>query len=128
MMNYSKNIVKWLPYIYFFVFLLLVSNPENRLYTLIFSIPFLLQLFFQLRYLDQILGALTFILSLWLMLAYVSDLNKIMVITSQSRKFIAFGGTLVCSNFVMSILLFRNALNRLNKPVALREINQEGLI
>lgn len=120
-MIYAKNIFKWLPYIYFFVIFLLINIPESNIYVFILTIPFLLQLFFHLKYLDEILGILTFILSVWLMLAYASDLHKITTPTDQSYKFIAIGGILVISNFVMCILLFRNALKRVDK---LKEKNE----
>ncbi|MEP6700223.1 MAG: hypothetical protein ABJA85_02870 [Bacteroidota bacterium] len=127
-MNNLKNIIKWSPYIYFFIFFLIINNPANRVFVLVISLPIIIQLFLQARYLDQVLGAFTFILSLWLMLAYASDLNKISVVTSHSRKFIAIGGIIVISNFVMTLLLFRNALKRFDKQVEKHRVNQAGLL
>ena len=127
-MMYAKNVFKWLPYIYFFAFFLLINIPESNIYVFMLTIPFLLQLFFHLKYLDEILGILTFIMSVWLLLAYASDLHKITKPTDQSYKFIAIGGLLVVSNFVMCILLFRNALKRVDKSREKKETIESNLV
>jgi len=127
-MSYTKKILKWLPYSYFFIFFLLIIIPGNNLLLYIIPIPFVVQLIFHLRYLDEILGVLSFILSMWLMLAYASDLHKITVVTNQTRTFVTIGGLLVVANFVMCALLFRNALMRPNKLMAADEVVEGKLV
>ena len=111
----GQNILRWLPYLYFFVFFVLVNTPGNTGFLLILSLPFVLQLFFQFKYVDIILSILTFILSVWLMLAYLSDLYKVTIVTNQTRRFIGIGALVVLSNFAMCVLLFRNGENRFNR-------------
>ncbi len=111
----GQNILRWLPYLYFFGFFVLINTPGNIAFILILSLPFVLQLFFELRYVDIILSILTFILSVWLMLAYLSDLHKVTIVTDHTRRFIAIGGLVVVSNFGMCVLLYRNAVNKFNR-------------
>lgn len=114
-MNYTKNILKWLPYIYFSAFFLLIINKSASYYNLVLlllSALLLLQMYFQLKYVDCFTGMLLMFLSFWFLLAYASDFHKITSYTNQTWQFVVIGGLIVISNFAMSILMLRNAIIR----------------
>ena len=117
-MKYGKVIIKWLPYIYFSVFFLLIISESASYYNMVplaLSVLLLLQMYFQLKYVDWFMGMLLLFLSLWFLLAYASDFHKITSYTNQTWQFIVIGGLIVISNFVMSILMLRNAIKRVDQ-------------
>lgn len=114
-MKYGKVILKWLPYIYFIVFFLLIISESASYYNLVplvLSALLLLQMYFQLKYVDWFTGMLLLLLSLWFLLAYASDFSKITSYTNRTWEFIVVGGLIVISNFTMSVLMIRNAIIR----------------
>ena len=115
-MSVKSKLLKYLPYVYFAVFFLLINDGSARYYNLfLFAIAsiFFLQLFLQIKYVDAVIGLVMLLLSGWFSLAYLSDFHKITSFTSQTWSFILVGGVIVISNFIMSGLLFRNAVKRL---------------
>lgn len=117
-MKHGKIILKWLPYIYFSAFFLLIINKSASYYNLVLfvlSALLLLQMYFQLKYVDWFTGMLLLFLSLWFLLAYTSDFHKITSYTNQTWQFVVIGGLIVISNFVMSILMLRNAIIRVDQ-------------
>lgn len=110
-----SNLVPFLPYLYFigislWMFLSQMDKDANasHLKLLILAIPFTVQLIFSFKYVDLVLGILTFALALYLTLAYASDVAKITDYTTRSVSFIVIGGLIVLFNFIMSIGLLRN--------------------
>lgn len=75
---------------------------------LILAVPFAVQLIFSFRHVDLILGVITFVLALYLTLAYASDLAKLTAYTTRTINFTIIGGLIVILNYIMAILLFRN--------------------
>ena len=117
-MKYGKVILKWLPYTYFSVFFILIISESASYYNIVplaLSALLLLQMYFQLKYVDWFMGMLLLFLSLWFLLAYASDFHKITSYTNQTWQFIVIGGLIVISNFVMSILMLRNAIKRVDQ-------------
>ncbi|NII28936.1 hypothetical protein HB364_27910 [Pseudoflavitalea sp. X16] len=120
-----SNLVPFLPYLYFiglslWMFLSQMDNNANvsHLKLLILAVPFTVQLIFSFKYVDLVLGILTFALALYLTLAYASDVAKITDYTARAISFIAVCGLMVILNFVMSILLFRNERLRIRQTAA----------
>jgi hypothetical protein len=110
-----SNLVPFLPYLYFiglslWMFLSQMDKDANasHLKLLILTVPFTVQLIFSFKYVDLILGIVTFVLALYLTLAYASDVAKITSYTTHSISFIVIGGLIILFNFIMSIGLFRN--------------------
>jgi len=109
-----------LPYLYFSLFFIgmyitnSLTGRDISILSVAFAIPFIAQMFAQKRYIDLLLGSVTVLLSLWLLLAYVSDLMKIGVYDVQAWKFVAVGGIIVVLNFVMSFLFFCKAEKHVN--------------
>ena len=111
-----SNLVPFLPYLYFigislWMFLSQVNTDTasiSDLKLLILAVPFTLQLIFSFRHVDLILGIITFVLALYLTLAYATDVARIIDFNTKSISFIVVCGLVVILNFVMSVLLFRN--------------------
>lgn len=110
------NLLPFLPYLYYMgisVSMFLVQiNKETAstgdLKLLILAVPFAVQLIFSFKHVDLILGAIMFVLALYLTLAYASDLAKLTAHTTRAINFTIIGGLIVILNYVMAILLFRN--------------------
>ncbi|HYE54954.1 MAG TPA: hypothetical protein VD996_08930 [Chitinophagaceae bacterium] len=104
-----------LPYLYFSLFFIgmytgnTLTGSDVNIGALALALPFLAQMVLQKRYIDLLLGIATVIMSLWLTLAYISDLMKISVHEFEAWKFIVLGGTVIVLNFVMSFLFFCKA-------------------
>ncbi|WP_276481321.1 hypothetical protein [Paraflavitalea pollutisoli] len=110
-----SHLVPFLPYLYFaclpvasFLSALNKDVSGSTFLLLLPTIPFLLQLFFSFKGVDLVLAIVTFVISLYLTLAYVWDLTKITSVTPRAISFITGGAIVVLLNFVMSIRLFRN--------------------
>lgn len=110
-----SNLVPFLPYLYFiglslWMFLNQMDNNANasHLKLLILAVPFTVQLIFSFKYVDLVLGILTFTLALYLTLAYATDVAKLTDYTTRSISFMVIGGLIILFNFIMSIGLFRN--------------------
>ncbi len=117
-MKYGKVILKWLPYTYFSVFFILIISESASYYNIVplaLSVLLLLQMYFQLKYVDWFMGMLLLFLSLWFLLAYASDFHKTTSYTNQTWQFIVIGGLIVISNFIMSGLIIRNAIIRVDQ-------------
>jgi hypothetical protein len=109
------NLVPFLPYLYFALipiasFLAAINGgiTPGTMLILLPAVPFVAQLLFSFKGLDLVLGLLTFLISLYLTLAYLSDLAKITTMNTRAINFIAGGAIFVVLNFVMSVRLFRN--------------------
>ncbi|WP_295119889.1 hypothetical protein [uncultured Chitinophaga sp.] len=112
-----SNLVPFLPYLYFALIpvssFLAALNGGITLSTLLLlvpAIPFVVQLVFSFKHLDLILGIITFVIAVYLTLAYISDLVKITVMTPRAISFITGGALFVLLNFVMSVRLFKNCI------------------
>jgi hypothetical protein len=111
-----SNLVPFLPYLYYIglaLSMFMVQTDKETasigdLKMLILAAPFALQLIFSFKHVDLILGVITFILAIYLTLAYASDLAKLTAYTTRAINFIVIGGVIVILNYVMAILLFRN--------------------
>lgn len=114
-MNAVNRLCLYLPCLYFIAFFLWMyldnagSADSPGSLQLLIVLPFVIQLVMQKRYMDLLLGGLTLLLSLWLLLAYMSDWMKISEYNQQAWTFIIIGSVVVVMNFVMSFLFFRNA-------------------
>lgn len=123
-----SHLIPFLPYLYFSFLPVssfisgMADQPEiGKLLLLIPAIPFILQLFFSFKYVDLVLGILTFAIALYFTLAYLSDLAKITSYTTRAINFIWVGGCIVIINFVMSVRLFRNERMRTEQATELQE-------
>lgn len=111
-----SNLVPFLPYLYYIglslsMFLVQIDKEQagaGDLKMLILAVPFAVQLIFSFRHVDLILGVITFVLALYLTLAYASDLAKLTAYTTRTINFTIIGGLIVILNYIMAILLFRN--------------------
>lgn len=110
-----SHLVPFLPYLYFacipvasFMAALNKDVSGSTFLLLIPAVPFVLQLLFSFKGLDLALGIITFAISFYLTLAYVSDLVKITTMTPRAISFITGGAIFTVLNFVMSVRLFRN--------------------
>lgn len=111
-----SNLVPFLPYLYFIalsisMFLVQIDKETGNtddLKLLLLATPFVAQLIFSFRYVDLILGAVMFVVAIYLTLGYASDLAKITTYPPRAINFIVIGGLIVVLNYVMAILLFRN--------------------
>lgn len=125
-----SNLVPFLPYLYFiglslWTFLNQMDNHTasiSDLKLLILAVPFTIQLIFSFKHVDLILGIITFVLAIYLTLAYATDIAKITDYTTRSISFIVVGGLVVILNFVMAILLFRNERLRNQSAQALQQL------
>jgi hypothetical protein len=123
-----SHLVPFLPYLYFS--LLPVSSflsglgdqaTFSTLLLLIPALPFIMQLCFSFKHVDLILGVLTFAISLYFTLAWLSDLVKITSYTTRAINFIWVGGCVVILNYVMSVRLFRNEFMRTERAKEMQQ-------
>lgn len=111
----GKFLLLLIPSLYFislFVWSWIQNNDAGQANTIQLAVatPFIIQLFFQRRSFSIILGALTLIMSVYLVFAWWSDVAKISDFTlPRSRKFVMWGALLLVGNFVMSPLFFLHA-------------------
>jgi TRAP-type uncharacterized transport system fused permease subunit len=108
------NLVPFLPYLYFISYPVIMflnqlnSDPSNSYLLLLPAIPFVIQLIRPFKYVDLLLGIITFALSCYMVLAYLADLFKITTYNTRALSFIIGGILFLAISFTMSILLFRN--------------------
>ena len=91
-----------------------LTGGDINIWSAALALPFIVQMVVQKRYLDLLLGSITVLMSLWLLLAYVSDLMKISVYDVQAWRFVVVAGIIVVLNFVMSFLFFCKAEKHVN--------------
>jgi hypothetical protein len=109
--SYSK-----LPYVYFAIIWLwcgvssALTGPLQSLLIALFAIPFLYQWKAERKDLNLILGVVMSCWSVIMAMAFISDLAKVITYSESTTRFILFGGTLVVVNFLMTALLFKNAV------------------
>jgi hypothetical protein len=103
--DFLRKAVSHLPYLYFIGLFLML---DSGWFSWMLILPFFVQLLFRFRYVDIFLGVLMSLGAFWFLLAYLSDLNKIVSLQSQSIQFISGGAAFLVSLFGMTFLLFRN--------------------
>ena len=112
---------RFIPYFYFLSVIIYwfteinQSNGISAYPILLFSIPFLWQLFKPTRKLNFSLGIIFVCLSSYLIFAYLFDLLNIIQWTEASKKLLFYGGLLVIGNFVMSLWIVRNSIKKVFK-------------
>lgn len=117
-MKTLSTYTKFVPYLYFLSVIVYWFTTINRIEgisaypILLFSIPFLWQLFKPTRKLNFSLGIIFVCLSSYLILAYLFDLLHIIHWTETSKNLLFYGGLLVFGNFVMSLWIVRNSIRK----------------
>jgi TRAP-type uncharacterized transport system fused permease subunit len=113
-----SNLVPFLPYLYFISYPVIMflnqlnNDPSNSYLLLLPAIPFVIQLIRPFKYVDLLLGIITFALSCYMVLAYLADLFKITTYNTRALSFIIGGILFLAISFTMSVLLFRNERRR----------------
>ncbi|MFD2824108.1 hypothetical protein ACFS5M_10525 [Lacinutrix iliipiscaria] len=117
-MSLISKYSKFIPYLYYLaiiVYWFTDINQNNGITAypiLLFSIPFLWQIFKPNQKLNFTLGITFVCLSSYMILAYLSDLLNITSF-SNSAKYVAFyGGLFVSANFFMALWIIRNSIKR----------------
>jgi len=113
-----SNLIPFLPYLYFISYPVILffnqsnNDPSNSYLLLLPAIPFVIQLIRPFKYVDLLLGIITFTLSCYMVLAYLADLSKITSYNTRTISFIIGGLLFLAISFAMSVLLFRNERRR----------------
>ncbi|MBT8266658.1 MAG: hypothetical protein KJO41_11515 [Bacteroidia bacterium] len=107
-----------IPYLYFIAVIAFLFTDTNRkegllaFPILLFGIPFLWQLIKPNPKLNFGLGITFVCLSSYLILAYLSDVFQIFSFGEGIQRFAFLGGIFFIANFIMSLWIIRNSLNR----------------
>ena len=117
-MNTISKYYKFIPYLYFITITAYWFTDVNKSEgltaypILLFGIPFLWQILKPNRKLNAVLGIVTVCLSSYLILAYLSDILRIVQLSEGVKRYIIFGGLFVITNFCMSVWMIRNSIKR----------------
>ena len=117
-MQTISKYTKFVPYLYFLSVIIYWFTDINKnegvsaYPILLFGIPFLWQLIKPNRKLNFSLGIVFVCFSSYLILAYLSDLLNIVNWTESTNRLLFYGGLLVVGNFVMSLWIVRNSINK----------------
>ncbi|WP_299102999.1 hypothetical protein [uncultured Winogradskyella sp.] len=117
-MQSINKFTKFVPYLYFIAIIIYWFTTINKLEgisaypILLFGIPFVWQLIKPSRQLNFSLGIVFVCLSSYLFFAYVFNLLHILNWTETIEKLLFLGGILVIGNFVMSLWMIRNSMNK----------------
>lgn len=94
----------FLPHIYFTIISIVIATNPN--FTMIgIAILMLAMIFLKNKILNLSASAFLLFFSFWMMLAYISDFNKIAVLDYKTWQFIIIGGLFVLTNFIMSLMM-----------------------
>ncbi|EGV42619.1 hypothetical protein BZARG_1916 [Bizionia argentinensis JUB59] len=118
-MKLINKYYKFIPYLYFIVTITYWFTSVNKIQggitaypILLFAIPFAWQLIKPSRKLNFTLGIVFVCLSSYLILAYLSDILKIISFSETVKNFLFIGGVFVVSNFIMSLWMIRNSIKK----------------
>jgi hypothetical protein len=114
----KRSVLFVFPYLYCFLFCITIGAPGKLLASIVFIVPFAIQLFFYFKFVDIFFGLVSLFLSGWFFLAYVSDVYKITSYNNRAMQLICFGSAIVLLNFLVTFMFFRNASLRLEKSSA----------
>lgn len=108
----------FIPYLYFLAVIVYWFTMVNRnegltaYPILLFGIPFVWQLIKPNEKLNFSLGITFVCLSSYTILAYLTDMLKIVALSEQTKQFLVMGGFFVIANFVMSLWMVRNSIKK----------------
>ncbi|GAA4886025.1 hypothetical protein GCM10023311_06040 [Flaviramulus aquimarinus] len=111
----SKH-TKFIPYLYFIAitayWFTIVNRSEgiSAYPILLFGIPFLWQIIKPNHRLNFTLGITFVCISSYLILAFICDILKIIVLSYPIKQLMIYGGLFVFGNFVMALWIIRNSL------------------
>ncbi len=117
-MNTISKYTKYIPYLYFLSVIIYWFTDINKSEgisaypILLFGIPFLWQLIKPNRKLNFSLGIIFVCLSSYMILAYLSNVLNIVNWSESAKRLLFYGGALVVGNFVMSLWIIRNSLQK----------------
>ena len=114
-MKISALIYRWIPEVYFMLVAIWwaidsytnwkgdINYPAIALFSI-----FTLQFFIKNRIIGLLLALMIGLVSIYLILALLSDFSKIPTIDVSGIRFLFRGGLFIVSNIIMSVLMFRN--------------------
>jgi len=111
-----KKYSKFVPLLYFITiiiywFLDIRNNEGSSPYIILcLAIPFIWQLIKYNKIINIILGCLFICLSLYISLAFFSDVFKIKEVTANTNTFLLIGSLFVFLNLIMSVWMFINGI------------------
>lgn len=117
-MSLISKYSKFIPYLYFITFIAYWFTGVNRTEgisaypILLFGIPFLWQLIKPNRDLNFSLGIIFVCLTSYMILAYLSEVLNIITFSEQLKQFVFIGGLFIITNFIMSLWIIRNSINK----------------
>ncbi|TYB76856.1 hypothetical protein [Bizionia myxarmorum] len=109
---------KFIPYLYFIAAIAYWFTDVNKVKgitaypILLFAIPFVWQLIKPSKQLNFSLGITFVCLSSYMILAYLTDLFKIISFSESVKSFVFVGGLFVVTNFLMSLWMIRNSIKK----------------
>ena len=105
----------FIPYLYFISIIIYwftdinQNNGSASYLILTLGLPFLWQIIRPNKTLNLTLGVVFICLSSYLILAFLSDIIRM---SSLNNKYLFYGSLFVIANFIMSMWIIRNSLNR----------------
>lgn len=114
-MKSFRKYARFIPYLYFIsvvIYWFIDINQNNGITSyliLTLGLPFLWQILRPNKSLNFTLGIIFICLSSYLILAFLSDIIRM---SSFNIKYLLYGSLFVFANFIMSMWIIRNSLNR----------------
>lgn len=104
MLNKLSKLGLILPHLYFAAVAIIIAFNPNY-FMLIIAVALLAMIFIKKKTLNVAIAAFLLFFSFWMMLAYLSDFQKITEFNAEAWKFAIQGALFIIANFFMSILM-----------------------
>lgn len=120
-----KTLLSKVPYAYFICICIwiafdgILKGNTRSFLVLVIGIPFVYQLKFENRTLNIILGSVLLLWSLWMMLAFITDVAKITNLNYDSWSFITSGVCMVFLNFLASLSILGKVTAASKNPISI---------